>query len=84
RFLVHESKEEPSQAEAKLIAKLKTAFPEASCIQVADVSGGCGSMYEIYVASSKFEGIKTVNQHKMINEVLKEDIKKMHGIRINT
>ncbi|KAG2172387.1 hypothetical protein INT43_004929 [Umbelopsis isabellina] len=50
-------------------------------LQVADVSGGCGSMYAINIASAQFKGMSVVKQHRKINEILKEEIKEMHGLQ---
>ncbi|XP_031829201.1 bolA-like protein 3 [Nomia melanderi] len=72
------------QAEEKMIELLRNKFPKAQLIEVNDVSGGCGAMFEISVIAPEFEGLNTVKQHRMINEVLKEEIKDMHGIRIYT
>lgn len=51
---------------------------------VNDISGGCGSMYEIYVETVEFKGLSTIKQHRLITETLKSEIKDMHGVRINT
>lgn len=53
-------------------------------MQVEDVSGGCGAMYEITVESIDFKGLSKIKQHKLITETLKEEIKDMHGLRIFT
>ena len=74
----------PSQAEMTLINILKEKFPLAIDIAVVDISGGCGSMYEIYVESPEFKGMRLVKQHKMGNEALKGEIREMHGLRIST
>ncbi|TDH69675.1 hypothetical protein CCR75_008727 [Bremia lactucae] len=57
---------------------------QAVHVKVTDVSGGCGSMYDVEVASPHFVGQSRVKQHRMINEVLKEEIKSMHGLTIRT
>ncbi|KAF7379411.1 hypothetical protein HZH68_016261 [Vespula germanica] len=72
------------QAEQKMISLLRNKFPKAQLIEVTDVSGGCGAMFEINVIAPEFKGLNTVKQHRIINEVLKEEIKDMHGIRIYT
>ena len=41
-------------------------------------------MYQILVVSSKFEGVKLVQQHKMVNDALQEEIGNMHGLTIKT
>uniref|UniRef100_K3WXP7 BolA-like protein n=1 Tax=Globisporangium ultimum (strain ATCC 200006 / CBS 805.95 / DAOM BR144) TaxID=431595 RepID=K3WXP7_GLOUD len=53
-------------------------------VKVTDVSGGCGSMFDIEVASPQFVGQTRVKQHRMVNEILKEEIKGMHGLTIRT
>lgn len=51
---------------------------------VRDVSGGCGSMFAIEVESSKFKGIPMIKQHRIVNEVLKDEIAKWHGLQLKT
>ena len=84
RCLSDEASSSPSHAEMSLINILKDKFPSATDIAVVDISGGCGSMYEVYVESPDFKGIRLVKQHQMVSEALKGEIKEMHGIRIST
>jgi len=75
----------PTDGEKKLIDMLRKRFPKAKQIEVMDISGGCGSMYAIYVETIEFKNIRTVKQHQLINDVLKAEIKNnMHGLRIQT
>ncbi|XP_058463296.1 bolA-like protein 3 [Malaya genurostris] len=71
-------------SEITLRKTLQSKFPMATNVVVTDVSGGCGSMYEIYVESTEFKGLSTVKQHRLITEILKSEIKDMHGLRIHT
>lgn len=41
-------------------------------------------MYAVEIASPKFAGLTPVKQHRMVTEVLKDEIKLMHGIQIKT
>jgi BolA-like protein 3 len=41
-------------------------------------------MYQIEVVSKAFEGKGILQQHKMVKEVLKEDIPKWHGLTLTT
>lgn len=41
-------------------------------------------MYEISVESKDFIGLPVVKQHRLITDTLKNEIKDMHGIRIQT
>lgn len=73
-----------SSGETKLINLLQQRFPHATAVEVQDISGGCGSMYEIWVEAPDFKGLSRVKQHKLITETLKAEIKDMHGLRITT
>ncbi|ODM98575.1 BolA-like protein 3 [Orchesella cincta] len=73
-----------SEGELQLKATIKKAFPTATEIIVEDISGGCGSMYQIYIEAPDFKGLSTVKQHLLVNQALKHEIKNMHGIRIQT
>ncbi|XP_059099311.1 bolA-like protein 3 [Tigriopus californicus] len=75
---------EGGSAEQKLIDILKNRFPKATDIAVVDISGGCGSMYEVYVEAPDFKGVRTVKQHQLVTEALKAEIPAMHGLRIST
>ncbi|KAJ3007718.1 hypothetical protein HKX48_008965 [Thoreauomyces humboldtii] len=57
---------------------------QASKLTVSDISGGCGSMFAIQIASPMFRGVSLVKQHRMVTDLLQEDIKGMHGIQIKT
>ncbi|XP_003389829.1 PREDICTED: uncharacterized bolA-like protein C4B3.11c [Amphimedon queenslandica] len=51
-------------------------------LQVNDISGGCGSMYRIIIDGEIFKGKKTIEQHKIVNEALGDEIKGLHGLTI--
>ncbi|XP_068452139.1 bolA-like protein 3 isoform X2 [Clinocottus analis] len=73
-----------TDGEARIATVLKEKFPLASSLKVVDISGGCGAMYEIHIESHEFKGKRTVQQHKLVNQALKEEIQEMHGLRIFT
>ncbi|XP_077982900.1 bolA-like protein 3 [Glandiceps talaboti] len=73
-----------TEGEVRISNILKEKFPKAESIQVADISGGCGAMYEVHIISDDFKGKRTVMQHRMVNEALAEEVKEMHGLRIQT
>lgn len=56
----------------------------SSSLQVQDVSGGCGSMYALDIVSEQFKGLPIVKQHRLVNSVLGEEIKKWHGVQMKT
>ncbi|EME84154.1 uncharacterized protein MYCFIDRAFT_210798 [Pseudocercospora fijiensis CIRAD86] len=55
-----------------------------SKLEVEDISGGCGSMYALDIVSEKFTGLPVIKQHRLVNQVLGEEIKKWHGVQLNT
>ncbi|KAH3769232.1 hypothetical protein DPMN_170481 [Dreissena polymorpha] len=73
-----------TEGEQKIFQVLKKKFPKHTEIQVADISGGCGAMFEVSIEAEEFRGLKTVKQHMLVNQALKEEIAQMHGMRINT
>lgn len=70
--------------EEKLIYEKLTKALEPKTLEVIDVSGGCGSMFAIDITSDSFKGIPMVRQHKIVNEILKDDIKRWHGLQLRT
>lgn len=69
--------------EKKVYNMLKESFQPKN-LEVKDVSGGCGSMFAILVESEQFKGIPMIKQHRLVNEVLKDEIKQWHGLQLKT
>jgi len=74
----------PSSGEQVIISALAKSFPNATDIAVVDISGGCGSMYEVFIEAPDFRGVRLVKQHQLVTKALKAEIGEMHGIRIAT
>ncbi|KAI4653805.1 hypothetical protein J4E93_001572 [Alternaria ventricosa] len=72
-----------NEAELHVFNKIKAEL-EPVKLEVQDISGGCGSMYAIQIESPKFKGLTVIKQHKMVNEVLKDEIKSWHGVQLRT
>jgi stress-induced morphogen len=74
-----------NEGEKQLASLLRARFPLAKTIDVQDISGGCGSMYQIIVESVEFKNLRKVKQHQMVNDTLQKQIRnEMHGLRIHT
>lgn len=67
--------------ESELAAKLAAAF-KPSKLEVIDRSGGCGAMFEVHIVSDAFADMSRVKRQKLVNNVIKDEIARMHGIRI--
>lgn len=53
-------------------------------LNVEDVSGGCGTMFRVFIVSTKFEGKSMLQQHQLVQSFLKEEIGQMHGMTLTT
>ncbi|KIM27056.1 hypothetical protein M408DRAFT_330210 [Serendipita vermifera MAFF 305830] len=61
-----------------LEAALRNALP-IDHLEILDTSSGCGQNYAVVIVSSAFEGKMTLARHRMINELLKDQISQMHA-----
>eukprot|EP00127_Corallochytrium_limacisporum_P007503 Clim_evm25s253 gene=Clim_evmTU25s253 len=52
-------------------------------LTVEDVSGGCGSNFEVTIVSEMFEGKKLLQKHKLVNSLLADEIAQMHAFKQN-
>ncbi len=72
-----------------IVKKLEDAFPGAE-VEVVDTSAGHESHNALYniavtVVWSDFADKSLVEQHQMVHDVLKEDLKtKVHALRLQT
>lgn len=57
---------------------------QATTVEVVDTSAGCGSFFKIKIASPVFAGKPLIQQHRLVNEVLREEIKNIHGFTLET
>ncbi|POY74560.1 hypothetical protein BMF94_2321 [Rhodotorula taiwanensis] len=81
----HLAREAPqaTDGEKALKSKLEEKLQGAK-VDVQDVSGGCGSFYAISVEHEAFKGLTMIKQHRLVNDLLKDDIKDMHGLQLKT
>lgn len=74
----------PTEAEiASSLSSNDTLKPTHSVL-VRDVSGGCGSMYAIDIASQAFKGKGLLQQQRLVTKALGERVKEWHGVQIRT
>lgn len=41
-------------------------------------------MYALDIVSTRFHGLPVIKQHRLVNKVLAEEIKKWHGVQLKT
>ncbi|KAK5689769.1 hypothetical protein LTR17_026161 [Elasticomyces elasticus] len=52
---------------------------EASHVDIQDLSGGCGQMFEAVIVSPQFTKKTTLARHRLVNGTLKEEIAAIHA-----
>lgn len=64
---------------------LRASFPDASELEVADRTGG-GDHFQVTLASSRFDGLSLVEQHRLVYEALAAPLGdgSIHELRIKT
>jgi BolA-like protein 3 len=72
-----------NEAESSIWEKLTAEFSPTE-LMVQDISGGCGSMYGIEIASERFRGTNMLKQQRMVNAVLGDEMKNWHGVQLRT
>jgi stress-induced morphogen len=49
------------------------------------ILGGCeGGKFSCIIVSPKFDGVALLERHRMINEILKEEMKTIHALSMKT
>lgn len=72
-----------NDAESAIWDKLVAEFAPTQLL-VQDISGGCGSMYGIEITSDKFRGVNMLKQQRMVNDLLRDEMKGWHGVQLRT
>ena len=72
-------------ARERLEAILREAFPDAAEVSVEDRTGG-GDHFQVTVATSRFDGLPLLEQHRLVNEALAAPLSDgtIHELRIRT
>ncbi|KAG5945163.1 hypothetical protein E4U59_006259 [Claviceps monticola] len=52
---------------------------QATHVQVADMSGGCGQAFTCLIVSPEFKGLNSLKRHRLTNAALKEEIAAIHA-----
>ncbi|PWY99726.1 bola-like protein [Testicularia cyperi] len=68
----------------ELETAIRQKVEKVSTLVVSDVSGGCGQAYDVIIVSDAFEGLTTLKRHRMVNELLKDEIAQLHAFSQKT
>ncbi|VDN55093.1 unnamed protein product [Dracunculus medinensis] len=55
-----------------------------SHLEITDFSDGCGNKYNILVVSEKFDGLSTLESHRLVQKALGDKFDHIHALSINT
>ncbi|KAI4730399.1 hypothetical protein E4T49_01849 [Aureobasidium sp. EXF-10728] len=64
----------PESLKATLFEKL-----DAQHVDIQDLSGGCGQMFEAIIVSPQFEKKTSLARHRLVNNTLKAEIAAIHA-----
>ena len=67
---------------AHIYDKLVSSSLSPTSVEVVDISGGCGASYSIAIASGEFRGKPAVQQQRLVNRVLKEELQRIHAVQL--
>ena len=72
-------------ATERLHKLLERAFPDAAHVSVEDRTGG-GDHFQVTIATSRFNELPLLEQHRLVNEALAEPLRDgtIHELRIKT
>ena len=52
--------------------------------EVKDNSDGCGLKFEVVIVSSRFQGKRLLDRHRMVHECLASELKAIHAFQQKT
>lgn len=63
-----------------LTQTLKSSSPlNPTHVEIQDISGGCGASFAAIIVSDEFKGKSALQRHRLVNGILKEEIKAVHA-----
>ncbi|XP_033126710.1 bolA-like protein 2 [Anneissia japonica] len=69
---------------AELLAEKLKKELEAEYVNVDDMSDGCGGKFSAYIVSKKFEGKPLLQQHRMVNSCIANEMESIHAFTMKT
>ncbi len=69
---------------ALLESAVRSKIAGVTHVQAEDLSDGCGAKFSLIVVSSEFAGKPLLQQQRLVNTNLKDEISRMHAITLKT
>ena len=67
--------------EEALKSETSPLLPVQVC-KVVDMSGGCGSSFNIVIVTDKFDGVALLDRHRMIHTALGDHMPSIHALQL--
>jgi stress-induced morphogen len=64
--------------------KIKDNLKEITTLNVLDTDSGCGKFFSIELKTPEFKDKSLIQQHRFVNEILKEELKEIHSLILKT
>ena len=64
--------------------KIKAKFKIINELVVQDTDGGCGQSFMVKIKTPEFKGKSLIEQHRIINEILKDEVNQIHSLVLKT
>ncbi|KAJ2726362.1 hypothetical protein GGI07_000677 [Coemansia sp. Benny D115] len=72
----------PAVAESTIKNLVCNNIANVTHIEVEDVSGGCGSMFNLLIVSDEFKNLMRLKKHKMVHQALGDTMKDLHALSL--
>jgi stress-induced morphogen len=73
-----------SSLSADIRDKIQAALPDITKLIVKENGDACSGSYIVVVVSASFEGQGPLDRQRRINEIIKDEIKRLHAITLKT
>ena len=87
---INQTKQFYNQINFKLVSKeiiekkIRENIKVINELDVQDTDSGCGQFFSITIKTPEFKGKSLIQQHRLINEILKDELKSVHSIMLKT
>lgn len=69
----------------ELVEERLRASLQCEVLTVEDVSGGCGSSFDVMCVSAQFQGKSLLQRHRKVNELFAEELRgQIHAFTLKT
>lgn len=68
----------------KIETLLNNNLNNISLLEIKDISGGCGQSFSINIVSTDFSGKSIIQQHRIVNNILKTELNDIHALQLKT